>query len=331
MLDALTIYYLFVAAIIFGSANIASENSQVKLVGLVGEPEKTTWLASKLESADTLASLIVPAAGGLLLAWAGATPLLALGAALAFASALVLLKFATAPHQTGEPDSAPSEHEATNADSALPDQMGALRAFLREAAEGWTHLWGSPTLVKITLTSIAINFGLAMFSAIETLLVLREFNLGAQILGFSLATGAAGGLLAATAHEKMTQVFSEIAIFKTSVALTPFSPALFAAALLWPPATTALVLAGSLLWGFTMVLYNILNMGISIAVTPEHVLGRVMSFRRVIGMGLVPLGALTGGLVADTVNYMAVLLLWACLALTALVVISTLRWRPLDW
>lgn len=314
-LNSLHISHLLAASIIFGTCAIANENSQTRLIPLA--TTKTTSLASKLEAADSLTSLTLPALGGFLLTGLGASPTLALAAACSLGSALVLLAFPTSPTPAGPPNQEPEPGQAI--------QLSQLSIFLKDAREGWAELWGAPTLVKITLTSIFINFGLAMFSTMDTLLILKELELPAHALGFSLSAGALGGLIAATLSHKLIPDQAPIRLLKLLTPSLLLCPLLYLLALHYRSSALILLLSSSFLWGLGIVLYNILNTGISVAYTPAHALGRVIAFRRVLGMGVVPLGAVSGGLLVDHWGFVPALLTWALLCFLAVISSSSIR------
>ncbi len=72
---------------------------------------------------------------------------------------------------------------------------------------------------------------------------------------------------------------------------------------------------------FGIVCFNVPGQSIRQAVTPEHLLGRVVATFRMVGMGAAPLGAILGGFVADAVGVRGANWTAAALALVAWVVL----------
>jgi MFS family permease len=66
-------------------------------------------------------------------------------------------------------------------------------------------------------------------------------------------------------------------------------------------APTGLVAAsGFLLGSFGVSLFSVVGRALRQAVTPDRILGRVVTTFRLIGVGALPIGALTGGWLADS-------------------------------
>ena len=68
------------------------------------------------------------------------------------------------------------------------------------------------------------------------------------------------------------------------------------------PAVAALMLAGE---GFVVTMWNVVTVSLRQRVVPAHLLGRVNSVYRMLGWGLMPLGALAGGFVAHAAGLRA--------------------------
>jgi MFS family permease len=93
------------------------------------------------------------------------------------------------------------------------------------------------------------------------------------------------------------------------------------------------VVAGGLLGGFGAVVYNIAQVSFRQAITPERIQGRMNSVMRFIVWGTIPLGNLTGGVLASTIGLRETLFVGAAggfLAVIPLVFspIRTLRDMP---
>src|SRR5262249_61949739 len=73
-----------------------------------------------------------------------------------------------------------------------------------------------------------------------------------------------------------------------------------------PAAPTAFpvpfLVAALMLFGFSGVVYNITQISLRQAITPERLQGRMNSVMRFIVWGVLPLGALLGGLLATTIG-----------------------------
>jgi predicted MFS family arabinose efflux permease len=92
-------------------------------------------------------------------------------------------------------------------------------------------------------------------------------------------------------------------------------------ALLVPVVTTDAVAIGASLavGGLQMVLWNVVTVSLRQRISPDHLLGRVNAGYRLVGWGTMPLGALLGGLVAETLGMRVVFALAAGAVLVLLV------------
>jgi predicted MFS family arabinose efflux permease len=62
------------------------------------------------------------------------------------------------------------------------------------------------------------------------------------------------------------------------------------------------LVASGLIFGFSVVVYNITQVSLRQAITPERIQGRMNSVMRFLVWGTIPLGSLTGGALASTIG-----------------------------
>ncbi|MEE9177267.1 MAG: MFS transporter [Acidimicrobiia bacterium] len=88
---------------------------------------------------------------------------------------------------------------------------------------------------------------------------------------------------------------------------------------------------GFAIFGFAGEIWNIVSVTYRQSVTPDDMLGRVMSSFRVIAYGAFPLGAVLGGLIASTVSLRAAFFVGAgVIAALLLYLIPTTKHHSLD-
>jgi MFS family permease len=63
-----------------------------------------------------------------------------------------------------------------------------------------------------------------------------------------------------------------------------------------------LLVASGAIVGFAVVLYNVTAISLMQAITPDRLLGRMNASRRFVVWGVIPLGSLTGGVLASTIG-----------------------------
>ncbi|HYJ73294.1 MAG TPA: MFS transporter, partial [Actinomycetota bacterium] len=98
------------------------------------------------------------------------------------------------------------------------------------------------------------------------------------------------------------------------------SVVLGAASLAVPVVTASPVLVGAsmALSGVTMVLWNVVTVSLRQRITPDRLLGRMNASYRLVGWGTMPLGALLGGVLAETLGLRATFLVSAGIVLLTL-------------
>ena len=310
-LDALTMWHLYAVALLAGTAALVVETTQTAIVPRVVGTASVSRLVSRLQSAESVISLVVPALAGGLVALSGAGATMAVGAALTLLGAFAVLRLRV--QRTEQPEPAERGQGA----------RAALAQFFHEARLGWVTLRGRPALWRLSLGTMAVNLGLAIYSAIEVVLVLRELDLGAATLGLIMSAGGVGGLLGSWVAVPLADRLGVPRMLRASVLLLAPVAALTLMALLDRDRATLWLLAGTFLWGVVIVAYNVVNAGLSAELTPTELLGRVSATRRTLTMGIVPVGGVAGGLLADSAGMAVTVVVWIVLNAVGAVIAAT--------
>lgn len=170
-------------------------------------------------------------------------------------------------------------------------RTGPRRRLLADVAEGLRWLARHRLLRGLaTLTAVA-NLVFAGTEAVLVLFAQERLGLGAVGFGLLLTGSAAGSLAASLLAARLARRFGAGPTYLLCVALLAVVLAVLAATRSVPVAAAALVVLG-----FATTAGNVILQSLRQAVTPGHMLGRVVSTYRMLGMGSVPLGALLGGL-----------------------------------
>ncbi|MFI6024930.1 MFS transporter [Amycolatopsis magusensis] len=168
------------------------------------------------------------------------------------------------------------------------------------------------------LRTLALLLGANTFAgqlANSTLVLLATgaLHLDATGYGLLLTAAALGSVLAATTTPRLLRRFGPTPVLVTALAL---NAATFAGIAVSPNATVlAALLAGT---GFLTTTWTVVTVGLRQQLVPAALLGRVTSSYRALGWGLMPLGALAGGLVAHELGLRARYLIAAAVRLAAL-------------
>ncbi|MFF3669492.1 MFS transporter [Microtetraspora malaysiensis] len=177
------------------------------------------------------------------------------------------------------------------------------------------------------LRTLAILLGVNTFcgnlgNATLVLLATQVLHLGTRSYGLLLAGAAMGSLLGGLISAR---VITGIGAFPSLLIALATNVVVFVGIGLSPNA----IVLGALLAtnGFLITLWNIVTTGLRQQMVPGEILGRVNSAYRMLGWGLIPLGALIGGLVAHAFGLRAPYLIAGVLRGVALLVALPLMIR----
>ncbi|MDO5740254.1 MAG: MFS transporter [Ornithinimicrobium sp.] len=304
-LDGLTMIHLYVLAGLIGITTVVTETTQTAIAPRVAGRDAVAGLVARMQSAESVVGLVVPALAGIAVAAIGAGPTLSLAAVVTVLAALVALRLRVGP-PAGQPE-----------EGVTPSGTGALATLLVEAKEGWSVLRANTTLWRLTLASMLVNLGLAAHSAIEVVLVLRTLGLGTQTLGLLISLGAMGALVGSVVAVPLVEEFRVEWVLRASMLLLAPIAALTLLALFDTSRATWWLSASAFLWGVSIVVYNVVIAGLTAELTPTRLMGRVFATRRTLAMGVIPGGSLAGGLIADQLGMAYAVLIWIVLNASA--------------
>ncbi|MFF0598903.1 MFS transporter [Streptomyces antibioticus] len=294
--DVRSMLLLYVLAFLLGIGEAAYDNAAQSLVPSVVADEHLEKANSALITAERVGQdLAGPAVGGLLFA---ASPVLPFGLnAVAMALGVLLL---------------------TRIRTAAPQGRArgpVVRTVVTDAAAGMRWLWRARPIRTIVLTGTALTFFTMAWEATLVLLARGPMEISETGYGVMLAVGAIGGVAGSLATPVLVRRFERRALQTGAIAATAAFDLALAA---YPhPGLAALAWGGT---GAAFAVWNVLSVTLRQRLVPGELLGRVNSANRTFSMAAVPLGALTGGLVADTFGLRAPL--WtaaAALSVLALV------------
>lgn len=143
-----------------------------------------------------------------------------------------------------------------------------------------------------------------MLLSVELLFLTRTLDLSPALAGIFISTGALAAAVAVLLHPKIRRMLGNVRVLTVPVLL--FWPL----GLLMPLTNRGypwLYVAGSAALAIGGVLFNIEQAALRQTITPNHLRGRMNATMRVIMWGPMPLGALAGGFLAESLSPRAVL------------------------
>jgi MFS family permease len=271
----LLLVVVYVAALLLGSAEVFRDNSAQTLMPSIVDEENLERANGRLWGSEVVMnSFAGPPAGGLFLVIAFSLPFFVDAASFAVSAALILTiagKFRASP-ETGVEVKAPS--------------------FRAELKEGVRWLWGHDLFRPMAISLGVLNGMMALATATYVLFVQEILELDAGAFGAVLTAGAAGGLvgslLAARVSKRIgkgTALFASILVFAATLLVTGLTSSVW------------VVWAMFAISSFFVMLWNVITVSLRQSLIPNRILGRVNSVYRFLGWGMMPIGALLGGLV----------------------------------
>lgn len=191
---------------------------------------------------------------------------------------------------------------------AHAQQRGSIWAELKE---GLAVVLGNPLLRSIagcTGTSNLFSNGLM---AVYVLYLTRELHIEPAVLGLIFATGGPGALIGALFAGRLAERFGLGATIVGSSAVTGVASLLVVLAGGPPAVVIAMLIAAQFVGGWVSPVYNINQVSLRQAITPDRLQGRMNASMRFLVWGTIPIGALLGGALGDAIGLRPTLVVMA--------------------
>ncbi len=271
---ALHIYLLYIVSFTIGLCTVFFDVAyQSYLPTLIPRVDLIEGNA-KLEISQEAARVAGPAVSGFLIKLIGAANAI-IGDMLAFLSSTILIFSIRKEEPFPEPT--------------------RVRSFAAELREGANAAFGNPILRRIAASTATLNFGRGIFFAVFLLFMYQQLNLSFELVGFILAIGAVGLVLGAIVAPRIARRLGLGATLALSLIVggaglvgVPFAQ--------YGPSIPTLVV----LWILSNVLipvYNINQISLRQAVTPDRLQGRMNATMRTLAFGTLAAGSFIGGVV----------------------------------
>jgi predicted MFS family arabinose efflux permease len=273
---------LYLVTFATGALALVTVVAYQSILPLIAGRTRLVEANSLVQLSSAVALVVGPAAGGVLVELVTAPVAVLAAAATAVPSALLLVAVRT-------PEPAP-----------LVRAGGA--SVVADVREGLHIVLGDPHLRAITLTGTTHNvFQNGMIAALYVLFAAGTLGLSAAEIGLVFAAGGPGAVAGSLLATRVTRMFGAgLTIGVTQVLTGVARLALPLAALSGSP--FLVLAAGEFALGVVRSIFNITQISLRQAVTPDHQQGRMnASIRFVMWVG-VPAGALLAGWIGATVG-----------------------------
>jgi MFS family permease len=166
--------------------------------------------------------------------------------------------------------------------------------FWEDVRFGIRYLYENKTLLKLVMLTASVGMFSAATSSTLVLFLTEELGVEPVWFGFVFAVPAVGAILGSLTAPKVSARFGRTTVMAYSMisfcfaaVLTGFSPNVFVFALV------------GLLVSVTVTWWNILLMSTYHQIIPNELFGRIHGTRRTLVWGLMPIGSLLGGFIAQ--------------------------------
>ena len=179
-----------------------------------------------------------------------------------------------------------------------------------ELKEGLRFVLSNANLRAQAGCTATSNFFSSVAFSIILVYAVRVLDLSAGLIGLVFSLGAIGGLVGAVFA---TRISSRFGIGPTTIATAAlFGPTMLLVAFA-PTGNAALpyLVTAQLVFGFTVVVYNIVQVSYRQAICPPRLQGRMNSVMRFIVWGTIPLGTMVGGVLASWIGLRETILVGA--------------------
>jgi len=280
----LTLPFLYIAAAITGVLTICFDVAYQSYVPALVDRDHVLEANSNLAISSAAAEVAGPAITGMLIEWISApTAILWDAVSFLFSAGCVL--------GIRKPEPPPSPPQATH--------------FKTEIMAGLQFLWRHQALRALAGRSVTAYLFFGFFASLYLLYCLRELHMSAGLLGIVIATGGIGNMFGAVSASRVSARIGMRRTFLYSSFVLALSATLIplASGSVWRGA--AFLMASQLIGDCSMVIFMTNEISFRQQVTPDDRLGRVNAAMQILGRGVLPLGALAGGVLADIVGLRA--------------------------
>lgn len=278
-MDAVTIWSLYaVTVLIAAGETMADSAAQAAIPYLVDLPHLER-ANSRMVSAEIVTNEVAGGPlGGLLFAAAAVLPFAADAATYFVAAVLVsVVRTNLGPFASAQDRPAPQR-------------------IRHDIAEGFRFVFTHPVLRPLTVAAALVNLGGGAVGAILVLFAVETVGLSEVGFGLLLGLGAIGGLLGASLATRLVAARGRRVTIVGGAAVVASGS--FGLAVVDAPLTLA---AAWFVISAATATSNVVTRSLRQTVTPDRLLGRMVTSIRLVGLGAIPVGAVVGGLLAREV------------------------------
>ena len=275
--DWLTIWQLFAVAFLVGCLEVFFDVAYQSYLPSVVERDQLVEGNAKLELSASAANVTGPSIAGFLVELVRA-PMAIVFDALSYVGAILFILIIR------RPEAPPEAHDPAT---------GPRPSMRQEAAEGLRYVLNHQFLRNIAACTGTLNLFGNLGTAILLLYIVNVLGLTPGTIGLIFTIGNVGVLAGALTAERWGRWIGVGPTIVWSAFLSSFT--LVTVAIAPKDNPLPFLIAGGFIGTATAVIYNVNQVSLRQAITPDRMLGRMNATMRFIVWGTIPIGALAGG------------------------------------
>ena len=276
-LGILTIYQLYVVGFVVGVCTVFFDVAYMSYLPALVDRDRLVEGNSKLEISRSGAQIAGPGLAGAAIGVVGAPVAIILDAISFLGSAAFILGI-----RKREPTPRPATGGARRGPSMREEVIAGLR-----------YVLGHRYLRSIALCTGTSNFFGNVLQSILLVYLVRQIGLTPQVIGLVFALGNIGFLTGAVLADRIS---ARLGVGPTIIgAALVFGPSGLLVAVAPRELAVPFLVAFGLLTGLGGVVYNVTQVSLRQAITPERMQGRMNATMRFVVWGTIPIGSVLGG------------------------------------
>ena len=278
--DTITIYWLLLATFLIGTCEVATDTAAQSLIPVILEKKNFEKANSRMNIAETVIQNFIGAPlSGFLYATAIVLPFIL--NSLGFLIAAIFV-FMIPAHLISQ-------------GSSVETTVLEKKSFISEIKFGLNYLWNDRPLRRLVATTTSLGLFYSLSTSTLILFITEILEVQAKYFGVLMAGAGSGGVLGGILTPVLSKKFGRgavlaVAIFISSITVIfqGLSPNV------WIFGVIGFISA------FAITNWNILLMSCYQVLIPAELYGRIHGARRTFVWGVMPIGALLGGVIAHS-------------------------------
>ena len=278
--DTITIYWLLLATFLIGTCEVATDTAAQSLIPVILEKKNFEKANSRMNIAETVIQNFIGAPlSGFLYATAIVLPFILNSLGFLIAAFFV---FMIPAHLISQ---------GSSAETSVTEK----KSFISEIKFGLNYLWNDRPLRRLVATTTSLGLFYSLSTSTLILFITEILEVQAKYFGVLMAGAGSGGVLGGILTPILSKKFGRgavlaVAIFISSITVVfqGISPNVWVFGII------------GFISAFAITNWNILLMSCYQVLIPADLYGRIHGARRTFVWGVMPIGALLGGVIAQS-------------------------------